>query len=353
MVQSNNIATVRKLEVTGKKTKPPQLKPEAKLILMWSNWSSMFADQLLVKARCPITSCLFTSDVSLLGQSDVVVIYVDTMTEFPLSRRPDQRFVFYQLESPTYTNEHMLIFSDERLRYDYFNWTMTYRRDSDVILRDYYGSFAPKTSGPERSSWMDASDEVDIAVLVKRKTKMVTWFVAHCSTPIRREEYVRQLGQYVAVDIFGRCSGRDCPYSCDDMLRADYKFYLAFENSWCPDYVTEKFYRALVYDAVPIVLGGADYSWLAPPHSYINARDYSSPKDLADYLKLLDSDDDLYARYFDWKKDYVVNIPDMAGWCELCRMAHDDSLPPKTYHDIEKWWMVDGGECETNSTNYF
>ncbi len=31
----------------------------------------------------------------------------------------------------------------------------------------------------------------------------------------------------------------------------------------------EKFCRALVYDAVPIVLGGADYSCLAPPHSYI------------------------------------------------------------------------------------
>lgn len=314
----------------------------------------MFADELLVKARCPVTSCLFTCDVSLLSQSDVVVVNVDTMTDFPWNREPHQRFVFYQLESPIYTNEHIQVFKEKRLRYDYFNWTMTYRRDSDIILRDYYGSVVPKMAETQRSPWMEESNVIAIPDLIKGKTKMVAWFVSHCSTPIRREEYARQLGLYVSVDVFGKCTGKDCsPYACDEMLRAQYKFYLAFENSWCPDYVTEKFYRALVYDAVPIALGGADYSWLAPPHSYINARDFNSPKELAAYLMLLDKNDDQYARYFDWKKDYDVNIPDMGGWCDLCRMAHDNSLPPKVYHDIEKWWMVDGGECETNSTKYF
>ena len=28
--------------------------------------------------------------------------------------------------------------------------------------------------------------------LISGKSKLVAWFVAHCSTPIRREEYVRQ-----------------------------------------------------------------------------------------------------------------------------------------------------------------
>ncbi|XP_057367433.1 alpha-(1,3)-fucosyltransferase C-like [Daphnia carinata] len=313
-----------------------------KLILMWSTWMTTMADEPLVKARCPVTSCLFTSDMSLLRQSDVVVLYIDTLTDFPTNRQAHQRFVFAQLESPTNTKVDTI--NDPRLRYDYFNWTMTYRRDSDILLRDYYGSLV-KMSNQTRTDKNNVS-------FIRTKTKLVAWFVAHCSTPIRREEYVRQLSQFVTVDVFGQC-GKECPTNCDDMLRSDYKFYLAFENSWCPDYVTEKLIRPLVYDAVPIVLGGADYSRFAPPHSYINVRDFGSAKELADYLMLLDKSDDLYARYFDWKRDYDVNLLDLSGWCDLCRMAHDDSLPHKTYRDIKQWWMEDGGECETNSTKYY
>jgi hypothetical protein len=191
-----------------------------------------------------------------------------------------------------------------------------------------------------------------MAALIQSKSKMVTWFVSHCSTSIRREEYARQLGQYVPVDIFGNCS-RECPYNCYEMLRSEYKFYLAFENSWCPDYVTEKFIRPLFHDAVPIVLGGADYSHFAPPHSYINARDFGSPKELADYLILLNNTDSLYASYFDWKKEFEVVKTDMSGWCDLCQLAHNDSLPPKVYPDIKRWWMLGQAECENNSTKYF
>ncbi len=51
-----------------------------------------------------------------------------------------------------------------------------------------------------------------------------------------------------------------------DVFRFNYKFYLAFEESWCLDYITAEFYKALEFDVVPVVLGGADYNELAPPH---------------------------------------------------------------------------------------
>jgi hypothetical protein len=62
------------------------------------------------------------------------------------------------------------------------------------------------------------------------------------------------------------------------MLERDYKFYLSFENSLCRDYVTEKFYNALQFTAVPIVYGSASYSTVAPRNSYIDVRDFPSGK---------------------------------------------------------------------------
>lgn len=59
-------------------------------------------------------------------------------------------------------------------------------------------------------------------------------------------------------------------------MEKDYKFYLAFENSVCRDYATEKFYNALLYNTVPIVYGGADYAKLAPRQSYIDVRNFTS-----------------------------------------------------------------------------
>jgi hypothetical protein len=39
-----------------------------------------------------------------------------------------------------------------------------------------------------------------------------------------------------------------------------YYFYLAFENSLCKDYITEKFFDAMSRDVVPVVRGGGDYA---------------------------------------------------------------------------------------------
>ncbi|XP_046452084.1 alpha-(1,3)-fucosyltransferase C-like [Daphnia pulex] len=347
-----------------------------KIILMWNAWNLRMADEPLVKAQCPIRNCVFTTDMSLINQSDAIVLHFDTLEDFPLNRQSHQRYVFYHFESPDNTASHIM--NDPRFRYGYFNWTMTYRRDSDIFLRDYYGSLVAKTSIDNNTrgarynyvkhindkSYVNQIDikahvsgteitiPLDFEKVIRGKTKMITWFVGHCSTPIRREEYVHKLSQYVPIDVYGNCTEK-CPSHCDEMLRTQYKFYLAFENSWCPDYVTEKFIRPYLYEAIPIFLGGADYSKYAPPNSYINARDFASPKQLAEYLMLLDKSDSLYASYFSWKKDYYVSVPDMFGWCELCRMIHDSSLPRQVYPDIKKWWMSEAGKCESDSTQYF
>lgn len=120
------------------------------------------------------------------------------------------------------------------------------------------------------------------------KSKIAFWTVSHCKTDNHREVFVQKLQQYLAVDVFGECSGVDCPRklkeSCFASQGPHYWFYLSFENSNCPDYVTEKLWRILDSAIVPIVMGGGNYSRIAPPHSVIDVNDYSSVEELAKYL---------------------------------------------------------------------
>ena len=49
-----------------------------------------------------------------------------------------------------------------------------------------------------------------------------------------------------------------------------------------------------------------DYELLLPPGSYIHVDDFRSPKDLAEYLHIVDKNDTLYNSYFRWKDSYTA-----------------------------------------------
>ena len=55
-----------------------------------------------------------------------------------------------------------------------------------------------------------------------------------------------------------------------------FQFYMSLENSLCKDYVTEKFWKVLPYNVIPIVLNGVDMTAIAPSHSYIDIKQFSS-----------------------------------------------------------------------------
>ena len=100
---------------------------------------------------------------------------------------------------------------------------------------------------------------------------------------------------------------------------------------------------------VPVVMGGADYKAIAPPHSYINAMDYS-PRELAEYLMKLDADDSLYAEYFWWKPHYRVrNLIDINRqvFCDLCEGLHTQPMKSKTATNLHKWYKEDS-KCVDN-----
>ena len=119
------------------------------------------------------------------------------------------------------------------------NWTATYRRDATIVTP--YEKFVPFSEQKQK----EARKEFEGRNWLGSKRKMAAWFVSNCGTRNGREMYVAELRKYLDVDMYGRCGSLRCPRSfqgCFDMLKTDYKFYLAFENSNCKDYITEKLY---------------------------------------------------------------------------------------------------------------
>lgn len=86
---------------------------------------------------------------------------------------------------------------------------------------------------------------------------------------------------------------------------------------------------------IPVVYGGANYSHFAPPKSYINANDFETVKDLADYLKYLTVNPKEYIKYFWWKKYYKFHSVD-DPLCGVCQKLHHNSHKSKhkSYEDI-------------------
>jgi alpha-1,3-fucosyltransferase len=128
---------------------------------------------------------------------------------------------------------------------------------------------------------------------------------------------------------------------CLEQLERTYKFYLSFENSFCEDYITEKFFKILRFDIIPVVLGGGNYSKIAPARSFINANDFNSILDLANYLQYLDKNATAYAEYFEWKNYFEVVQETSSAFCKLCESLHNKNVGPKSYDDIFKWWRTD------------
>lgn len=284
--------------------------------------------------------CTFTYKKSEMGNADVVAFHdADMPKRLPPRTKMSQIWVYFNLESP--------VNSQARDYRNVFNWSMSYRVDSDIFAP--YGDFTPldckeKQIAERLNSGRNYSHG---------KTKMIAWISSNCRDTFGRYSYVNALSKYIQVDIFGKCGKHSCPttsYSlqsedCKQQLR-QYKFYLAFENSLCEDYVTEKYWHVgLENELVPIVLGGADYNNLAIPGSFINVDDFDSVKKLADYLIYLNSSHDAYNEFFQWKMLYKLDTPSFMYGCAICTALQSyKANQTKIISSLHAYWKE--GKCK-------
>lgn len=225
------------------------------------------------KRKCRFQNCFVTNNKSYFSDiTDFDVLLFNVLnidiSEPPPVRSEEQNYVFMSDEPPA--------FYPMPSRYDgVFNLTWTYRFDSNATLKYFIvRNKDGDVIGPKKDMhWINVKDMKPTSKTIKNKLQSkktaAVWFVSHCDTPIQREQFVQKLKEELDkyklnVDVFGRCGNLKCPKDkreeCHALIESDYYFYLAFENSMCEDYVTEKLLIALEHFAVPVVYGGANYT---------------------------------------------------------------------------------------------
>jgi len=267
--------------------------------------------------ECPVPWA-WTEDES---ESDIIVMNVlDNLGE--IMRIEDyhydktrQKLLLMSMES---TSNYNVMLTKKK----YFNYMIDYRLDSDVPIPYSYGFFDfSKQPIPTKQKGLGGRG-------------LAAVFISNCSARNKRLEYLKELMSYTKIDSFGMCAHNSEVFEEDEESNAwntkmntirKYKFTLAFENSDDRDYVTEKFFQPLEAGSVPVFYGTSNIADFAPPHSFIDARDFASAKELAEYLEFLDQNDREYEEYLAWKKksdfgDNLNHLIEIRKYNSICQL---------------------------------
>ncbi|XP_060065476.1 alpha-(1,3)-fucosyltransferase C-like [Ylistrum balloti] len=295
--------------------------PGAKIIHFWEKpvWVSPYSFQ-----NCQ-QKCEITEGEYIPANADVVIFHSPYLW---LTRAPEkprgQIWVFFSMEPPV---NHKLSFNNW---YNVFNWTMTYRRDSDILYP--YGIFRNSTS----------NNRIQKKIKPRNK-KTAAWFVSNCHTQSKREEFGRLLQKYIDIDIYGKCGSHICDRqgsdaSCLERLDNAYNFYLSLESNLCRDYVTEKFFKIYkLSNVIPVVRGHVNYEMYGPVGSFIDTSGFTSPVTFSRHLVSVATNEELFSTFFQYKNRYYMDDGHEHPFCELCRRVHNASSYQRLYGNIGHW----------------
>ncbi|XP_067945361.1 glycoprotein 3-alpha-L-fucosyltransferase A-like [Watersipora subatra] len=300
--------------------------------------------------RCEYSNCDFIyspDNISYAQQADALIFVPNTtqsLLQFPRAIRQRQLWFVASMEPPAYPWHRFNKVVNN------FNGSMTYLRNS-TPSQFFYGCAKKERAPIHQQPTINYS---------KSKTKGAFAYVSHCgSKQYDRLSFMRQLKKYINVDIFGRCTKQQpCltrfDIKCEANKHYPYRFYLAFENSLCTEYITEKFWKTLSSkgNLVPVALGGLsvqEYTDIAPPDSFIHVYNFSSVKALGKYLQHLMTDDAAYNRYHEWRQHYSVSLVmgpqvQVGLACGLCKSINH----PESLHEEQNRQFADERNDENN-----
>uniref|UniRef100_W5LRW8 Fucosyltransferase n=1 Tax=Astyanax mexicanus TaxID=7994 RepID=W5LRW8_ASTMX len=272
-----------------------------------------------------IPGCHLADNRSLYSTADIVVFHHHDLKakrqKLPLHlpRSGAQRWLWLSLEAPT-NNGNLDPYAG------IFNLTMSYRPDADITVP--YGKL------------MRSEAEPGVFTVPRNKTHLACWVVSNFKKRHKRTAVYQRLKNTIPVQVYGNAVKR--PLDKNALLPTISRcyFYLAFENTESPHYVTEKLWRnSFQAGAVPVVMGPprTHYEMVAPHHSFIHVDDFESPEALGRFLTDLAKDEKRYQSYFAWHRNSTVKL--FSDWrerlCNICPVYN--TLPYKIYHNLTAW----------------
>ncbi len=214
-------------------------------------------------AGCPVWQCETSENKTDLLDYDAIIFNAVQANHksIPEKRSPNQRYIFFSFESPL-TLEDYKSTDLKSFPPGFFNWTMTYRWDSDVIhpylwIEPLDENAVPMHPTPEvykesMESFLLSSKDMKVNYAAG-KTKMVLSFSSNCNSRSRREKVMEALSKAIQVDNYGPClNNKTCgtpryynrpikeQEDCLLEKTKEYKFFLSFHNSLCKDYIAER-----------------------------------------------------------------------------------------------------------------
>jgi hypothetical protein len=232
------------------------------------------------------------TDHKYLQEADAVVFHMPNIQKEAVilhkeQKRDGQLWVFWSMECEL---NYMWQYKPEIL--SLFDIMMTYKMDADVPAPYFY---PPYLNMLKRAP--------------KEKTGLINAFISSEVNKSNRFKYLKEIMSLLEVHSYGKALNNrklenDEGVQSKGRTMARYKFTIAFENAIAKDYVTEKFFHPLIVGSVPVYFGAPNIAQFAPgDNCYININDFSSVRELTDYLRQLDADDSLYQRYMQWKSE--------------------------------------------------
>ena len=146
------------------------------------------------------------------------------------------------------------------------------------------------------------------------KTRFCALLSAYVDRSVRhRMRFFNELNRRKKVDSIGRAAnntGWRVPGGHDPKLEAlrPYRFTIAFENKELEGWTTEKMYDPLAVHTIPIFWGDQHAVEYFNPKAFINAYDFKTFSDLADYVCAVDADEKLYRKYLE-APPFRNNVP--------------------------------------------
>ena len=179
------------------------------------------------KNKCNVMECDFTTNLSQAENADAIIFHGPQKLLDKIENRKNQIWVYHNIEAPV----HRELFPPDIQ----VNWSATYRSDS--VISTPYAKFVAFSN-------VSKLPFEPLGNFAAEKTRLAAALISNCHTKNERLSYIRQLQKFARIDVYGSCGDKTCyGNQCFEILRRSYKFYLAFENSNCRDYITEKFFH--------------------------------------------------------------------------------------------------------------